>query len=79
MQSYTKVQRNTFKRGELSLILDHGCLMNILGLLCNIATLALKVATLQRRDISTSRRPFDPPLERCDERSQRRDVDFTLL
>ena len=50
--------------------------MNILGLLCNVATLALNVATLQRRDVSTSRCHFDPPLERRDDGYQRRDVDF---
>ena len=45
MQSTTKVQRVTIARGEFTFILDHGCIMYILGLLCN-------VATLQRRDVS---------------------------
>ena len=52
MQSTTKVQSVTFTRGEFSLILDHGYIMYILGLLCNVTTLALNVMTSQRRDVS---------------------------
>ena len=74
MQSTTTIQSVTFTRGESSLILDHGFIMYILGLLCNVVTLALNVATLQRRDVSTSRRQFDPSLECRDVRSQHRDV-----
>ena len=56
MQSTTKVQSVTFTRGEFSFILDHGCVMYILGLLCNVVTLALNVSTFQRPDVSTLRR-----------------------
>ena len=52
MKSTTKVQGVTITRGEVSLTLDHGCLMYILGLFCNVATLVLNVTTLQRRDVN---------------------------
>ena len=48
--------------------------------LCNVATLALNDATFQRRDVSTSRRLFEPSLSRRDvdfhNSLSRRDVDF---
>ena len=59
---------------EFSLILENGSLKYILSLLCNVATLALNVKTLQRRDVTTSRRQFYPPLERRDVDIQCRDV-----
>ena len=56
MSSTKKVQRVTFTRGEFSLILDYGCIMYIVGLLCNVATLALNVATSILNSSGTSRR-----------------------
>ena len=53
--------------------------MNILDLLCNVMTLTLHVATFQRRDVSTFRRHFDPPLERHDVGYKRRDIEFKSL
>ena len=56
MSSTKKVQRVTFTRGEFSLILDYGCIMYIVGLLCNVAMLALNVATSILNSSGTSRR-----------------------
>ena len=65
--------------GEFSFTLVHCLIFYILGFLCHVAMLAFNVATSQRRDVSTSRRQFDPPLERRDVGSQRRDVGLDLL
>ena len=74
-----KSRKSHLQVGRVSWPRDHQYAQIFGSLFCNVATLSRNVATFQRRDVSTSRHPFSPPLSRRDVKFQRHDIDFKCL